>query len=76
MTTPKLTYEEWRAKYTVTITEEVAKNFKELHGRDIHEDTELIMRQEYDIYARGGWDKIIADKLAEQNTTLKELGLE
>lgn len=54
----KLTYEEWRAKHTVNVPDEMKKSLKELHNIDAVEEVERAMRMEYEYYFNGGFDNV------------------
>jgi hypothetical protein len=48
----KLTYEEWRKRYTVSFGD-VKSQLKELHDIDADAEIEAAMRLEYDFYLKG-----------------------
>lgn len=53
----KLTYEQWRATLNVTVTDEAIADLKKYHNIDAVEETEKALRQEYEVYLNGGYDK-------------------
>lgn len=53
----KLTFEEWRKRYTVTIADGVRENLKEFHNIDADKEIENAMRKEYEFYLNGKYDK-------------------
>lgn len=50
----KLTYEEWRKKYTVEITEDAKNGLKDIHNIDAEKEIESAMRMEYEWYLNNG----------------------
>ena len=53
----KLPYEEWCAKFTVSITDEARQALKALHNIDADAEVEHARRKEYEFYLNGGFDK-------------------
>ena len=53
----KLTFEEWRARITVTIADGVRENLKGLHNIDADKEIENAMRKEYEFYLNGEYGK-------------------
>ena len=49
----KLTYEEWRKRYTVSFGNDIKSQLKELHDIDADAEIEAAMRLEYDFYLKG-----------------------
>lgn len=50
----KLTYEEWRKRYnTVSWSDDIKSQLKELHNIDADAEIEAAMRMEYDFYLKG-----------------------
>ena len=49
----KLTYEEWRKRYTVSLADDIKLQLKELHNIDADAEIEAAMRLEYDFYLEG-----------------------
>ena len=51
----KLTYEEWRKRYTVSIGDDIKSQLNELHDIDADADAEIeaAMRLEYKFYLDG-----------------------
>lgn len=50
MANQKLTYEQWRERYSIEITEQARTELKLLHGVDADSEIEQAMRREYDRY--------------------------
>ena len=46
----KLSYDEWRSKHHVTITDNAIEGLKKFHGLDAVEEVEKLMTQEYKTY--------------------------
>ena len=53
----KLTYEQWRARLNVTVTDEAIADLKKYHNIDAVEETEKALRREYEFYLNGVYDK-------------------
>lgn len=53
MANQKLTYEQWRERYSVEITEEARTVLKTLHNVDADLEIEKAMRREYNSYING-----------------------
>jgi hypothetical protein len=53
----KLTYEEWRAKYMVTVTDDVVSELNN-HNIDALKEIETAMRKEYEFYLNGGFNEL------------------
>ena len=49
----KLTYEEWRKRYTVSLGDDIKSQLKELHDIDADVEIEKAMRLEYKFYLDG-----------------------
>lgn len=49
----KLTYEEWRKRYTVSLGDDIKSQLQELHGIDADAEIEAAMRLEYKFYLDG-----------------------
>jgi len=49
----KLTYEEWRKRYTVSFGDDIKSQLKELHDIDADVEIEEAMRLEYKFYLDG-----------------------
>jgi hypothetical protein len=45
-----LSYDEWRAKHKVSITDNAIEGLKIFHGLDAAEEVEKLMRLEYETY--------------------------
>jgi len=48
-----LSYEEFKEKYKVSFETGVEEAMKEIHGIDIDEERENIIRQQYEFYLKG-----------------------
>lgn len=46
----KLSYDKWRAKHHITITDNAIEGLKKFHGLDAMEEVEKLMKREYEIY--------------------------
>ena len=53
MNEQKLTYEQWRAKCDVIVTDSVRQALKELCNSDADAEVERAMRKEYEFYLTG-----------------------
>jgi len=53
-----LSYEEFKKKYEVFFEPGVEEAMKEIHGIDINEERENIIRQQYDLYLKGDTDVV------------------
>lgn len=49
----KLSYEEWRKRYTAAVSEETVSELQKYHSIDAHKEIEAALRREYDIYLKG-----------------------
>jgi len=49
----KLTYEEWRKRYTVSLDDDIKSQLQELHNIDADAEIEAAMRLEYKFYLDG-----------------------
>lgn len=56
MANQKLTYEQWRERYSVEITETARTELKTLHNMDADLEVEQMMRRKYTDYMDGGYD--------------------
>lgn len=45
-----LTYDEWRSKIRVNVSEGVEEDMLALHGVDVHSEIDVAMRHEYNLY--------------------------
>ena len=54
MSEQKLSYGEWRKRYSVSFSEEARKSLKEFHNLDIDEEIEWCMRKDYELYINLG----------------------
>lgn len=58
----KLSYEDWRKKITINVPESASKDLKELHGLDILEELEKIMKYDYEVYLCGGFEAVVDNR--------------
>jgi hypothetical protein len=54
----KLTYEQWREKFTTSVTDKARQALKEYHNIDADAEVEQAIRKEYDFYLNGGFDNV------------------
>jgi len=55
----KLSYEDWRAKIAVTVSDEVVSDMERLNRFDVLEEIEKIMQSDYQLYLNGGFDEVL-----------------
>ena len=48
--TYKLTYEQWKEKHNITVSENVRKAIKDLHDLDADQEVEQVLLKEYEFY--------------------------
>ena len=48
--TYKLTYEQWKEQHNITVSEDVRKAIKDLHGLDADQEVEQALLKEYEFY--------------------------
>lgn len=53
----KLSYEDWRDKFAVKIDGVAIDGLKQFHNIDAVKEVESALRQEYEFYLNGGFDK-------------------
>jgi hypothetical protein len=57
MENQKLTYDEWRKRYSIEITEAARTELLELHDIDADLEIDSVMRQEYERYINGEYNR-------------------
>lgn len=52
----KLTYDQWKEKYSYKITDEFKNPLKKLYGIDVEKEIEEAMKKEYQKYINGFYE--------------------
>ena len=53
MANEKLSYEEWRERMSVVVTDEVRNHMKKFHNLNADEEVEKALKKEYEVYING-----------------------